>query len=108
MSDFDDFTHGVLSGAEDLAKNTLHGFINDARNDAQSFLDKAKADLQRWTKMLAKQQLSQAEFCDLVRGQAALAEMHALTEAGIALARIQQFRDGLIDLVIDTAFKTFL
>ena len=108
MSKFDDFTKGVMQGAEDLAKTTLEGFVNDARTDSQAYLDKAKADLERWTQELAKQKLTQAEFTDLVRGQAALAQMHALTTAGIALARVQQFRDGLIDLVIDTAFKTFL
>jgi hypothetical protein len=108
MSSFDDFAKAIVSGSEALAKNTLQGFVDDARDDAKAFLEKNKGDLSRWTKMLIEQHMTKAEFSDLVRGQAALVELHALTEAGIALTRLQQFRDGLIDLVIDTAFKTCL
>jgi hypothetical protein len=34
--------------------------------------------------------------------------MRALTQAGIAAASVQRFRDAVIKLVIDTAFKSFL
>jgi len=108
MSKFDDFAQAVLSSSKDLAKTTLEELVQEATTDTQSYLDKSKADLQRWCVQLAEQKLTQAEFADLIRGRAALAEMHALTLAGLALTRIQRFRDGLIEIVIDTAFKTFL
>jgi hypothetical protein len=57
--------------------------------------------------MLAKQQISKAEFTALVDSQKALAALSALTHAGIATATLQRLRDGLIDLVISAAFKTF-
>jgi len=37
-----------------------------------------------------------------------LTEMHALTEAGVAEASVQRFRDKLINLVINAAFKNFI
>jgi ABC-type ATPase with predicted acetyltransferase domain len=64
--------------------------------------------LRRWTRELRDNELTKAEFADLVKGQKDLAQLAALTQAGLALAALQRFRDGLMKLVIDTAFKTFL
>jgi hypothetical protein len=108
MSKFDDFVNGVLDGAKGLAKDLFDGFENDAKSDAQAFVKKAKADLQRWTELLAAQQITERDFSDLVHAKKALAELHALTVAGVALTRLERFRSGLIDLVIDTAFTVFL
>lgn len=108
MSKFDDFTNGVLEGAKDLAKDAFDGFQTQATEDTKAFLKKAEADLQRWTKLLAQKKLTKQDFEDLVKAKNALAEIHALTEAGIAFARLERFRTGLIDLVIDTAFTVFL
>jgi hypothetical protein len=52
--------------------------------------------------------MSKREFQDLVKGEKDLAKLHALTEAGIATARLERFRSGLITLVIDSAFGRFL
>jgi hypothetical protein len=37
-----------------------------------------------------------------------LAELHALKQAGLAMVRIDRFKNALLDLVIDTAFDVFL
>ena len=37
-----------------------------------------------------------------------LAEFHTLKQAGIAMVRIDRFKNGLLDLVDDTAFDVFL
>ena len=108
MSAFADFEKAVLAGVRDLAKGALKDLLNQAQNDAQSFMKKAKANLQQWTKELAAHQLTKKEFADLVEGEKDLAILDALTQAGLTRARLQRFRDGLIKLVIDTAFKIFL
>ena len=108
MSRFDDFADAVLKGAKDLAKNSFGGFVDEAANDAQAFLDKAQADLQRWAKLLANGKLTKEDFSDLVQAKKALAEIHALTQAGITLTKIERFRSDLINLVIDSAFDIFL
>ena len=108
MSKFDDFFSTVLSGAKGLAADSLHDFLTQAQDDADSFLTKSKAQLHTWTVKLADGRMSKLEFEDLVGGLEDLAAMHALTEAGVAAARVQRFRDAVIKLVIDTAFKTFL
>ncbi len=108
MSKFDDFVSEVFKGVKDLATGDLKDLQNAAKEDADAFITLGKADLRKWTHELAEGKLSQEEFSDLVAGQADLAKLFALAQAGIATARLQRFRDALIKLVIDKAFDTFL
>jgi hypothetical protein len=108
MSDFSRFLELVKTGAITLGKDTVSGFAKRAETDTADFLRRSREDLIRWTGQLARQDLSKEEFESLVRGQADLAKMAALTQAGAALADIQRFRDGLINLVVSSATKVFL
>lgn len=108
MSVFDDFFSEILNGVKGLATGELKNFATAAKSDAQAFLETSKENLRRRTRLLADGQLTKEEFEDLLAGDAEVAQMFALTQAGISAARIQRFRDGLINLVIDTAFKKFL
>ena len=105
---FDSFIKGVIEGAKDLGKEIFDGFEDQAKEDAKAFLAKTEADLMRWTKLLADEKLTEQEFGDLVQAKKALAEIHALTQSGIALTKLERFRSGLINLVIDKAFEVFL
>jgi hypothetical protein len=67
-----------------------------------------KEDLQRWTVLLAQGHIVEQDFSDLVQAKKALAEIHMLRQAGIAMIKLERFRTGFINLVIDTAFKVFL
>jgi len=108
MSVFNDFLKEIVSGSKDLAKGALKDLAAQVKNDTQDFINQAKNDLRDWTRELAAGELSKAEFTDLVKGQADLAELHALTEAGIALTRLDRFRDALVQLVVNTAIRTFI
>ena len=105
MSQFSDFTKAVESGAKTLARSTLKEFLTQAQSDVNDFLANERANLQKWTKQLANGELTRTEFKSLVRGERDLAQLLALTNAGVATAKLQRFRDGLIDLVISSAFK---
>jgi hypothetical protein len=108
MSAFSNFETSVISGVEKLATGSLKDFLTEARTDAKSFLTLAEEDLKRWTSELADNKLTQDDFADLVKGDADLAELDALTQAGIIEADLQRFRDGLVNLVVDAAFKAFV
>lgn len=108
MSDFDDFLKAVKEGSKELAREVFDGFEKEAAKDAKAFLDKSKTDLQRWTKLLAQSELNEQDFSDLVQAKKALAEIHALRQAGVALTKLERFRSGFINLIIDSAFKVFL
>ena len=108
MSAFDDFRDAVLKDAEDLAKTVLKRSVKEARADAETFIKKSAAKLERWTRLLAEGELTKDEFASLVRSQKDLAELKALTKAGVQASRLQKFREKLTDVVIDKAFDILL
>ena len=108
MASFDDYLEELKTGLKELARNTLKGFEKQATEDGRAFIEETKEDLQRWTSRLAKGELSKEDFEDLVLGQKELAKLVALKEAELARKRIQDFRNALVNLVIDTAIKVFI
>jgi hypothetical protein len=108
MSAFDGFFSDVVSGAKDLARTSLDGFVDQAEGDSKAFILTNKTELEKWGKQLANREITRDQFEFLVMGLKDLTEMHALTEAGVAEASVQRFRDKLINLVINAAFKNFI
>jgi hypothetical protein len=108
MSAFDDFSTSVLNGAEGLARTLLKGKVKDARADAEAFIRKSASKLDKWTKQVASGELTQDEFASLVRSQRDLAELSALTQAGIGQVELGKFRDELTGLVLDKAIDILL
>ncbi len=92
----------------EVAEKNWKEFREAAEKDGNAFLDRTEEDLRRWTKLLAQGDLSQDDFEWLVAGKKDLAEMEALKQAGLALVRLERFRNALISLVVDTAFETFV
>jgi DNA repair ATPase RecN len=101
-------TGSILKGIEDqskaLAERLFKQYTNRAMNDVRDFLRKCKDDLQRWIEELARGEIKKDEFEDLVKGQADLAEMHALKQAGLAAVQIDTFTNGVLDIVVSAAF----
>ena len=104
---FEDFKDAIVDGTKQLAKDTVGDFLDSAEDDAKAFLESIKDDLERWTKMLKNGEISKEEYKDLIEAKEALAEIHALTQAGIAATKIERFRTGLINLVTNTAKSMF-
>jgi len=104
---FEDFKDAIVDGAKQLAKDTVGDFLDSAEDDAKAFLESIKDDLERWTKMLKNGEISKEEYKDLIEAKEALAEIHALTQAGIAATKIERFRTGLVNLVTNTAKSMF-
>ncbi|MEJ0046830.1 MAG: hypothetical protein WDN04_12490 [Rhodospirillales bacterium] len=107
MSQWDDFLSKVEAGIATVAKNAFAGYVNEAKSDAEAFLAAAKADLQTWTVQLAAGTIDRGDLTDYLKADATLAQMAALTAAGIAEADLQRFRDTLIDTVVSAAVATF-
>lgn len=107
-SRFDDLIKAVLECVKELAKEIFNGYEEEANKDTTAFIKKTEADLKRWIKLLVDRKLTKQDFNDLVLAKKALAEIHALTQAGIALTKLERFRTSLINLVIDKTFEIFL
>lgn len=108
MADFKEFWENLKKGLESLTKDNLTAFQGAAEKDGKAFLNKTQKDLQRWTGLLARGELSREDFQWLVKGKKDLAEMEALKEAGLTLAKVEKFQNSLVSLVVDTAFETFV
>lgn len=105
MPDFQPLLTALKDGIAQLAVQTLQEHRQAAVEDAEAFLTKTQGDLERWARELAMGTLTAADFEFLLKAKQDLAEMQALKQAGLALVRIDQFRNALVDLVIGTTIK---
>lgn len=108
MATFDDFLNTLEKEIVAFAEKGWNSYKNSAIEDGSTFVEKTKADLKRWTQMLALGQLSKDDFEWLVVGKKDLAELEALKQAGLTQVALDRFVNGLVDVIINTAFTVFL
>lgn len=108
MSKFDDFIGALIKGAGDVAKKELGDFADVARDDAKAFANKTRADLQRWTTAVGQGVMDEDDLNDLLVMKKAVIEIEGLKQLGIAKTKLERFRQGLIALIVDTAFDIFV
>jgi len=102
---FEDLFNGLKGDVITLARASFKTFTKEAEQDAQNLLEGMKDNLSRWTALLAEGSLSTEDFQLLINAQKDLAEMKVLQRTGLAIIRIEQFRDSIIHLVTDTIFQ---
>jgi hypothetical protein len=85
-----------------LAKSSFTDLTSQAITDGKQLLDTIKDDLIRRTQLLADGKINQAEFNLLVQADEDLVEMAALTQEGLAEAKIDAFKQGIFKIIIDT------
>lgn len=105
---FDDIFKTLKKQVEELAKLFVKNYTKAAVKDGRQFLDEAKESLKRWTLLLAEGKLTTQDFEWLVLSQKDLAQMIALKQTGLSVIRIEQFRNSLLSLVVDTIFGIVL
>ncbi len=88
-----------------LAKSTISYYVSEGSEDGKKLLTAIKDDLERWTQELSDRRITTRDFETLVMGDKDLIEMDALTYAGLSLARVDQFKGSLFNLIIDTVFN---
>jgi hypothetical protein len=105
---FEDIFKTLKQQVEELAKFFVKSYTKAAIKDGRKFLEDTKESLKRWTILLAEGKLTTQDFEWLVLGQKDLAQMIALKQAGLSVIRIEQFRNSLLSLVVDTIFGIVL
>lgn len=108
MPTFNDFVSTLKGDLLDFAKINYEEYKDELLKDGTLFIEKAKSDLERWTEGLASGALSKADFEFLLKGKKDLAQMEALKQLGLSKIRITKITNGIIDVVVGSAFKTFL
>ncbi len=102
---FDDFLTTFRDGLVVLATTSLQDFVEDAKKDGEAYLEEMKDSVKRWGDALEQGQLNKAEFESLIKGAKSLAKLHLLTAAGLAKARLEHFRTGLLSLITSSVYK---
>jgi len=108
MPTFNDFVSTLKNDLLDFAKENLEEYKDEILKDGTLFIEKTKSDLERWTEGLASGALSKADFEFLLKGKKDLAQMEALKQLGLSKIRITKITNGIIDVVVGSAVKTFL
>ena len=108
MPTFNEFVSTLKNDLLDFAKENLEEYKDELLKDGTLFIEKTKSGLERWTEGLASGALSQADFEFLLKGKKDLAKMEALKQLGLSKIRITKITNGIIDVVVGSAVKTFL
>ena len=108
MASFSDFLDALKDGLDVLIQDLLLEHKDKVLDGSKAFLKECEEDLQKWTKQLANGELSADDFKFLVEGKKDLLEVHLHTQIGLTKVALDKFRSALIDLVVQTAFTTFL
>lgn len=91
-----------------LANEELKGYVSDLFNDTKNFIEDALADVKLWSKQLENGELTREEFDFLIGGVKDRMAMAGLTQAGIAIIRIQKIRDAVFQLIFSTVLKIII
>ena len=94
----------VENQSKALAEKLFRQYTHQAVSDVRDFLQKSAGDLKRWVEELARGEMDKDEFESLVKGQADVAEMRALKQAGLAAVQIDTFTNGVLDIIVSAAF----
>ena len=94
----------VENQSKALAEKLFKQYTHQAIGDVRDFLQKSAGSLKRWVEELARHEMDKQEFVSLVKGQADLAEMRALKQAGLAAVQIDTFTNGVLDIIVSAAF----
>ena len=108
MPNFNDFVDMFKNDLLDFARENLEEYKNELIKDGSQFVEKAKTDLERWTEGLASGALNKEDFEFLLKAKKDLAEMEALKLSGLAQIKIDKLTNGIIDVIVGSAIKTFI
>lgn len=100
--DFPGLLKTLEGGITNLAKQSLSDYLSQATSDGSTILSNLRDKIEEWSLALSTDQLDADEFKSLVLGEKDLMQMDALTEAGLALIRIDQFKNDVCNLIVDT------
>jgi hypothetical protein len=99
---FDQVFKELTSGVKSLAKDSLKDYEKEAKADGQKALNNMKSNLQQWAKEVETGTITKEDLGFLLKEEEGLTEMTALKQAGLAAIHIDQFRNGVINMIVGT------
>lgn len=103
--DFDSLLKNLEEGISSLAVTTVKDYAAQAKTDGLNLVESLKTDLQKWSIEVADGNLTKDDLEFMVMSKKELIQMHALKQEGLALARIDAFKDGVLNLIVQELFS---
>ena len=94
--------NALLAGVTSLASSNLKDYLNEATADGQKLLESLKVDIQTWNNELVEGKISTTDLEFLIMAKKEEMEMEGLKQAGVAEIRIDQFKNGILKLIVKT------
>jgi hypothetical protein len=95
----------ALDQIRSWAQQNLRESADTLVNEARTSLEAHKADLERWSKLVQEQKLTEEEVKDLVETRIAVDLMEGLKLKGMAVAKVDKFKGAVVDILFSAAFK---
>ncbi|WP_395053205.1 hypothetical protein [Flavobacterium sp.] len=92
----------------ELLKENYKDFVPQLENDITNFLKQSKVKLERWTLLLVDKSLTQDDFEWLVKSQKNLLVLEALQTAGLSKIKLNNLKNSIIKVIINTTAKAVL
>lgn len=108
MEKFENIMKEIRQAVEVLAGTTVRKYKSEALADAKKLLSSIQDDLKRWTKLLTSGGITTAEYEWLIASYKEEAKMKSLEKAGLAISRIRQFANSVLDTAVDVIFQKVL
>jgi hypothetical protein len=108
MKTFMEFWIQLLTNVESFAAENWNDLKQDAIEDSKKFLTEVKDDVQRWISLLAQGHLTHEDLLWLIKGKRDLAQLLYLKEKGLTKPDLDKFFEGLLEIIISTAFKMII
>jgi uncharacterized protein YydD (DUF2326 family) len=102
MSDIEAFVSTLKANLASYLKGELDQQADETLRDVNRFLDDLESDLRQWAEALGSRGMSLEDYESLVRGQSGLAKLVALKRLGIAQARLDELKEGIVDTLLNT------
>jgi len=99
------FLDDVMSILAEQIRENLPSMREVILKSGRDALQKSGQDIARWNAMLAAGSLSSKEYEWLVDARISVVEMDTLKAAGLALARIDEFRASLVQSITGAALR---
>ena len=108
MKTFMEFWIQLLANVETFAADKWNEIKEDAVEDSKKFLTEVKDDVQRWISLLVQGHLTHEDLLWLLKGKRDLAELLFLKQKRLAKPDLDKFFEGLLEIILSTAFKLII
>ncbi len=99
--DFESLLKNLKDNIGSLAVSTVKEYADQAKTDGLNMIETLKTDIQNWSQQVIEGKLSKDDLEFLVMSKKELIQMNALKQAGLALVKIDEFKNGVLTLIVN-------